>query len=264
MILVLFIFGFIIFLFVSVFSESAKNIKEFSNNNTKNALSAFAKYESKDSVLHIYKTGPELEKAFKIVADKNIAVSHKPEEYVYTSASAGGFTVGGVDKYEAYDYVSAQWKSGKYTLEYAGETVRKITLTSDLYKDAEASSIKKYLDGINSILVMDNRNISSTNQQLIQNSLMSGGLTSANMAKVYNLSKESYPTYEKCNQIIEWLSKRIYENDEIHEDYEYETLKKSYTVWAKILGISSFVFFIIVFLLFVFIFSDAFDETDFF
>lgn len=159
-----------------------------------------------DGYLFVKKRGQSWGNLLRIVDDKNYTISYKPEEYIYTSATVGGITTGGVTKIGGYNYVSNVQKTGKYQLRYAGKTVERIVLTKELRKQAKNSQIAEYLNADGNIEVISS--VASSRTQL----LMSGLNSSVNMKTVENSlaidrSKGyGYPTYEKCIAIMNWLS----------------------------------------------------------
>lgn len=68
--------------------------------------------------LIVTKRGPEIRPCLEIWDDRDMHLSTTPDQYVYTSVSHGGVTVGGVDKIKGKTTVKWGKKTGKATIFY--------------------------------------------------------------------------------------------------------------------------------------------------
>lgn len=123
------------------------------------------------------------------------------------SATVGGVTTGGVyttgggttttvRKSDRYLLTCKQIEDGKITT----KPVVRIRLSDDLLKKAKNSKIEPYLDG-NEIIVAQYVPHSETTMML-----MRGGAYTAAMNRRNEEEVAGYPTREKCENIIAWLS----------------------------------------------------------
>ena len=152
------------------------------------------KFRSYQTLL-LKKRTPLFKYALSIIDDTITPMSYNPEKYIYTSATVGGITTGGIDKVGG-NYVSGKKvDSGKCELKYFGQKIQRIQLTDELYKEAQKTAIKKYLNDEKQIVVEGEcGNIIATSQIL--------GIHS--METQRGLYK-GYPTREKCQEIIDWI-----------------------------------------------------------
>ena len=141
---------------------------------------------------------------------KNTYLKDVPEKYVYTGASVGGVTTGGVRKVGGYtdglDYDTDKYElvlrdvrtkiNGKKVIQ--SHVIKTIYLNNELLEEAKNSDIECYIKGRN-IVVVEEVEIPSNLKYL-------SGTQAANMLKAYE--SEGYPTKEKCEAIWEWLCKK--------------------------------------------------------
>lgn len=147
-------------------------------------------------VVSLTKRDSRFIKAFSIDRDMITPMSYNPEKYIYTSATVGGITTGGIDKVGGNYVKGKELHSGKFVLNYYGEKVERIQLTDKLYKQAQKSPIKKYLDGVNQIVVEE-----KADGAAIVAAMMLGAFSADGQI----LRHDGYPTYEKCREIIAWI-----------------------------------------------------------
>jgi hypothetical protein len=132
-----------------------------------------------------------------------------PEKYVYTGATVGGVTTGGVSKIGGYvdglDYDTDKYElvlkkvvakiNGKKVIQ--SNVIKTIYLNNELLEEAKNSEIECYIQG-RKIVVVEEVEIPSKLKYL-------SGAQAANLLKAYE--SEGYPTKEKCELILEWLCK---------------------------------------------------------
>ncbi len=167
----------------------------------KGALSDYGEF--KDGVLNLEKRGAGLQKCIKIEPHRITNYSHKDEEYIFTSATVGGVTTGGIHKNEAYDYASSSRKTGRYEMTISYRPIQKIELTSDLFDLAKSSYISEYLDEeSHSIVVVTAGRMSADTLAAWQSGERGGNLLNLTQRDM----EHCYPSYEKCQKILNWLS----------------------------------------------------------
>lgn len=159
------------------------------------------KYNSKEQgsyeTLSIKKRSSKFFKAFSTKIITHTPMSYNPEKYIYTSATVGGITTGGIDKVGGnYVKTGKERDTGKRELLYFGHKVERIQLTDELYKEAQASTIKKYLNDEKQIVVEEKAGIG-----LVLSAQLYGIHSSTTASYLY----EGYPTAEKCREIITWI-----------------------------------------------------------
>lgn len=148
-------------------------------------------------VLKLTKCSPQFSNALQISKVMYTPMSYNPVRYIYTSATVGGITTGGVDKVGG-NYVRSgrEVDSGKNKLLYWGQKVKQIQLTDELYKKAQKSIIKNYLND---------------NKQIVVEGEAGGGLeAAAQIFGTYSLEVQmilyaGYPSDLKCREIIDWI-----------------------------------------------------------
>ena len=125
---------------------------------------------------------------------------YEPEKYVYTGATVGGVTTGGIHKEGDYHYISSQENTGRYYFNYCGKTVNKIELSDRLLKMAKNSNISKYIED-KYIVIYDSKAVQMPSY--VSQGLMSGSLDAMNLGTRYTAM--GYPTREKCEEIKNWI-----------------------------------------------------------
>ena len=183
-----------------------RNIIELKNTVAKRKTEESLCFYESSGRLVVKKRIPANAKAIKLAAARNYKMSYKPEELVYTGVSGGGVTVGSVHKEGGYNYVSSAEKTGRYELRHIDGQIRTIEFSSEVLEEAKKSSISKYIDkGGKKIEMFDKLKVSE------------GAKTALNHMSQMNMSintliniateetKDTYPTYEKCVAIRNWI-----------------------------------------------------------
>lgn len=204
---------------IEILSINNKNIVPARNERMWSRTAAYVDYIPAQSVLKVKKRGPELSKAIKILDDKDYTISYKPEEYIFTSATVGGITTGGVDKIGGYSYISGSTKTGKYQLWYIDKLIRRIQLSDTLFAQAKKSPIAEYLDKTTKEIVV----ISTVSPSYATQMLLRAGHTNSALDNMRRESKAGYPSYEKCIKIMNWLCS----DEEFEPTIEPDEEKKS-------------------------------------
>ena len=160
-----------------------------------------------DEVFELEKRDENIRKYIKIKKVYNAEYGYEPEKYVYTGVTVGGVTTGGIHKEDSYNYVSNVSNTGRYMLECGDKSFFKIKLSRDLLKEAKKSYINKYLDG-NIIRVYgfnddEKPECSDSAVKSAMNYLNTSDMRSFNALNAE--LKKGYPTYEKCNAILNWM-----------------------------------------------------------
>lgn len=178
-------------------SQKAEKVKQ--------EVAQLATFDEKTNILTLNGRGAQLNSCIVMKEHKRYDISHKDDEYIYTGATSGGITMGGVTKFEGYDYISKISKTNRYELNYYGKSIFKIRLSSDLLSQAKVSPIKEYLDNGTEIIVVDPKkfnNMGFNQRDLVQ--LMRTN-RSMYLSVTGRMMEPGYPEYEKCKKIYDWI-----------------------------------------------------------
>ena len=164
-------------------------------------------YDTENRTIKLTDRHPSFKERFSFEHYESSKVVYQEEKLIYTSATVGGVTTGGVDKVGGIQSETVKTNKFELVYEYATKDtikkgfIEKITLTDELLKQAQKSNIAKYIKG-NDILVVDEL-VESTD--LIRGYLKIGHNSSA--ANVMNEDKlRTMPTLDKCKAIVNWVS----------------------------------------------------------
>lgn len=155
-------------------------------------------YENK--TLRLKAQNKYLSDMIDIVAATTTTVYKNPEKIHVGAVTVGGVTTGGVYKTGGELYGKTVTAAGRYEILYDGKEVERIYLTDDLAQKAQASEIKEYCDGKSIIVVEQIRRYSDTALMLAK----AGDMLQLNQERA-----QGYPTLEKANAIIEWITKEV-------------------------------------------------------
>lgn len=193
----------LIFLSVYLFFLAKRGSQEVEK--VKQEVAQLATFDEKTNILTLNGRGAQLNSCIVMKEHKRYDISHKDDEYIYTGATSGGITMGGVTKFEGYDYISKISKTNRYELNYYGKSIFKIRLSSDLLSQAKVSPIKEYLDNGTEIIVVDPKkfnNMGFNQRDLVQ--LMRTN-RSMYLSITGRMMEPGYPEYEKCKKIYDWI-----------------------------------------------------------
>lgn len=158
--------------------------------------------------IYVMQRHPDFEKLLTYEVHENAIYTDVPKKYVYTSATVGGVTTGGVTEMGGYTDVTkysshafelrlkevqkgSDGKEAIYT-----KLIKKIELSSEMLKDAKKSKISKYVKD-DSIIVIEDADISASIMDMPTNKAL----------HAYDVqASKGYPSMKKCIEIIEWLS----------------------------------------------------------
>lgn len=158
-----------------------------------------------DSGIRIERKGSKLGQLIKITKVTDVAIGHEPEKIHIGSATVGGVTTGGVYKTGGYNYYTGASYSGKYVFWFGtksnGHEITRIFLSQDLYKKAETSSIAKYLNSMTRSIELVDVHTKYTDLELAELKMFAYG-----QAGTSHALHKAYPTYEKCAEILNWLT----------------------------------------------------------
>lgn len=173
-------------------AELKEELKQYASFSREHDFSKYTSYET----LSIKKQTSQFADSFTIEKVMLTPMSYNPEKYIFTSATVGGITTGGIDKVGG-NYVSGKKvDSGKCELKYFGQKIQRIQLTDKLYKEAKKSAIKKYLN--------------DKKQIVVENETDGSAVISAQLFGIHSLTTQEmlhkgYPSREKCKEIIAWI-----------------------------------------------------------
>lgn len=168
--------------------------------------SNYLSYDKTKHILIIKERFPGLSNVLRIEEHVNTVTVHKPTEYIYTSATVGGITTGGVTKTGGYDYLASTGKSGKYILVYGDNTpISKIQLSDKLYREALGSDIKEYINDEKQIVLIKPYTPYGLEADALKAMITDGKMS---LASDMLANRADYPSYEKCTRILNWLCKK--------------------------------------------------------
>ena len=204
-----FIIGIILFiigLIGRVISSSAKKTQTL----------AYATYNKDSMTLNVNRRGPVMNTILSITEAKNLHLKETPVEVRYAGATVGGVSTGGFYTVGGETVITGSQSSGKWMLNYIDKeigtgaltqdkkTLRmigKIQLTPALYEQAKKSNISKYLSGNNTIQVIDSLNLTESEAGFAARNF--------NSTAAQDILKKGYPSREKCQEILNWLSSSV-------------------------------------------------------
>ncbi len=186
----------------------------------KHAIKKYAKraeeefyYDGRDKVFHVIRRSDKIAKFVKIVDDHNYQINYVPEKVHVGAVTVGGVTTGGTYTTGGYRQIKEGKKTGKCTLEYCGDTqqerIEKIQLTDELYTQAQRSSVGRYLSDDKCLVVINKPNLTGFEEQMLLNTALQGADSISEMATSQHgqeMMKKGYPTYDKCKEIMDWLT----------------------------------------------------------
>lgn len=159
-----------------------------------------ANYYSSSQTLSITKRSQNFSKLIHIVNDKNISVSYEPVKLHVGAATVGGVTTGGAYTTGGYNYISGVQNSGKYHLEYIGQTIKTIELSDELYLQAQKNSkIASYIHQPKRITVIEDAKLTDTEARMLLAGIQRTGVAGSEFAY------RGHPDFEKCRIILDWL-----------------------------------------------------------
>ncbi len=200
-VIIVLVFALVIYLFTV--KPLIENIMTIKQNSLPRRLGDIANYDESKRTLTVNKRSELFGKILKIKKHTIVSLGHKDDEYVFTSATVGGITTGGVHKNKGYDYVSSTSKTDRYELRIEDMPIKIIELSDELFELAKESEIAPYLfEGNKSITVVYSSMPSKVAETLIN--------AKADLYLIANQvsqdSVDDYPTYDKCIKIVNWLS----------------------------------------------------------
>lgn len=182
-------------------------------------------FSPNSGVLSVTSKDPLFEDLLGFRRHKITSYKEVPDKYIYTSATVGGVTTGGITKIDGYidgkerDTAKCEmlYKSVKCNAKNAEEitysVVKKIELSPELLKEAKKSYISKYIQG-NCIMVVEEVEMSSTVKHMTQTHKVNA---------FQSLESQGYPSYFKIEEIISWLR-----GEEIERDQNVEKGAKAF------------------------------------
>lgn len=203
--LILFVVGIIVALILSNQEQQEIAQKKIQAEKLENELKEYAVYSNSfqtGKVLTLKSHSKELSSTFMMRNKEQVFFAYEPVRYIYTSATAGRITTGGIEKTGGHNSVVMKNATEKCQLLYFGKEIEYIVLSDELYEEAQQSKIKQYLDNDQKrIIIVDTKKLNTAG--------MAGAILGTDNATTLNLysylSVEASRTYRQCNEIIDWI-----------------------------------------------------------
>ena len=171
--------------------------------------------DKSNDCIHMTEKGTFWKKFIKINEYRALQLGYEPKRLHFGSATVGGVTTGGFYTTGGHNVIESSTKTGRYQFMFAdsgrrnnGYTIpiSRIRLTEELYKEAENSSIAKYLNPETQTIELNTRiHLSEAEKISLLNKadrLARGVPLTSGMSLNYS---EGLPSYEKCVEILNWM-----------------------------------------------------------
>lgn len=206
--------GFVVILVIIL--KSVNRLKKKLAGDQRNQIEALQSISANFSYDHIRKhlvvknRCPKNAAAFGVKDYKRRNYSEVPAKLVYTGATVGGITTGGVHLSGGYTSVANGIKSGKCVLLYSwydgqevqtGE-VETIAVSDGSNDNYNGLKISKYVRK-GKIIVVDNKAKTKMAGLLVHLNMSTKSATTLNMHE--DAVIEDYPSEEKCLEIVSWI-----------------------------------------------------------
>ena len=158
-----------------------------------------------DNGIKIARKGSKLGQIIRITKVSDVAIGYQPERIHIGSATVGGVTTDGVYKTGGHHYYTGASYSGKYAFWFGnksyGHEITEVYLSEDLYQKAKNSSIAKYLNSMTKCIELVDIHTKFSDYELEELKMFGRGQGGTSHAL-----HKAYPTYEKCAEILDWLT----------------------------------------------------------
>lgn len=163
-------------------------------------------YNSSSETLYIDSRNPNYSKIIFSRPHQITKYTNIPEQHIYTSATVGGVTTGGITKVGGYTEGQKR-NTPQYELVYkevvnsnektgvAYYNIKKISLSVSMLEEAKKSKIGCFINGYDIVVVKDTEIPSCVSFMPTTQAV--------NMLEI--CQSMGYPTMEKCNMILDWL-----------------------------------------------------------
>ena len=167
-------------------------------------------YDEATQELYIKERGSALRNYVSAKENNNFSTKVTPVKVHVGSATVGGVTTGGIYTTGGETVFDSSVSSGYWKLEYIHKVknlfvtktqsylIRRIRLTPELFEKAKASSISKYTDGKDSIIVIQGANLNAQDAKMLSEKTFS--------IEAQNIAKRGYPSNQKCQEILAWIT----------------------------------------------------------
>ena len=201
-------------LFVTFSDKKDKDKLKELNKKTSHAL----KFDPETGVITLTERNQTYAKMFDFERYVSKRHSYSQEKLIFTSATVGGVTTGGVDKVGGYD--TEQKKTDRYNLVYKyvdpkdnsskKGIVKEIELSDDLLEEAIHSEVKVYLNGNRIVVVTPLVSSDKEKQGIVNMYRVCSGKEDEYVAAMANVEENdkirTMPTLKKSSTILKWIS----------------------------------------------------------
>lgn len=182
------------------YKKEQANAKHMVFNEDTNSAKLLQRSETSASLLHIEQI-------------QNTYTKYNPSKMVYTGATVGGVTTGGIHTTEAYLSTQAGPNSGRYHIYAKGHgrkviSIQKIELSKDLLKEAkECKEISKFIVGNELVLKYNTPDTKLTREE---QEILKKAIDTFDVALQENITQRAFIasmlTKEDCMAIKKWVS----------------------------------------------------------
>lgn len=172
-----------------------------------NRITKYATYESADKTLRLHKKGSFLKESVTMKRYIRTNATYKPAEIVYTGATVGGITTGGIHVNEAH-YETSGTRTDKFGLYFNNCQVKRIVCDFEI-KDHPA--INKFKTDKNTLVLTyegAKEEMGGLSKEMYKKAVVKGDL-GMQYHLLNNQIEESMLSHNDCKNVLKWIVGKI-------------------------------------------------------